>query len=1077
MNFSHRVGRVRYVLLLIAFNVLFYSLDAQTLPGYIDRFHEIRDEFYNPANGYFSADGAPYHSIETLIVEAPDQGHESTSELYSYWIWLEAMHGNLTGDWAPLNAAWAKMEEHIIPASEDQPNTADYDPSSPATYAPEMPLPEDYPAPLNTSISVGEDPVSPDLYNTYGTYDIYGMHWLIDCDNFYGYGNRGDGVSTPSYINTFQRGAQESTWETVPHPSWDDFSWGGSEGYLPIFTLDGNYAEQWRYTNAPDADGRVVQAIYWAYLWAQEQGLDPASTLPLGDAVRMGDYLRLAMFDKYFKPLGTQSPQAAGGQGYESAHYLMSWYYSWGGKVPVEGENFGWSWRIGSSHCHIGYQNPVAAWVLSNVPDFAPQSENGARDWGISFDRQMEFYEYLQSPQGVMAGGATNSWNGDYSPHPAGKSTFYGMAYDENPVYEDPGSNTWPGFQGWTMERIAELYYLNNDQRAKAMIEKWADWAISEIQLLGDNDFRVPARFEWTGEPDTWTGAPSANAGLSVEVAEYGTDLGVAASYARTLIYYAAATEAHDQLDEEARDMAKEILDRMWITYRDEQGLSSTEERGDYSRFFEQEVYVPAGFSGTMPSGDAVESGVTFFDIRTQYADDPMYADLVASYEAGEDFAVNYHRGWAQIEIALANAEYGIFFGDGEVNDRPSVTITSPEDGAKFQVEPSDVTVTAEATDEDGTIVSVAFLINGELAATDSTAPYSFTFEGLTSGTYEIEATATDDAGASVSDVITVSVGNAAPIASFIADPTSGGDPLTVNFDASASTDPDGDVLTYSWDFGDGSTGTGALVDHTYLGLGSYVATLTVSDGNGGSDQAVEIIEVVELVCDLATIYEVPRATSLPTINNASYDYIYVLGEGGPDLSNVTNFTINWANESWGSGLWQMSFQTSNGVPGWWNNMLQVSSNTFNQTEPEVTFSGSGFSGLDGSYYVNQDGSNLVFVAVSGSYALYFSNSATAPEACQVPSSQARQYNGAEHDLSEVLEVYPNPSSNAFIIHVKNGETITGVSLYNTAGQLLQFIPRTGDGQFRFGEHLESGVYLLKISRGKVSETLTLVKE
>jgi len=198
-------------------------------PGnaYIDRFVEMRNKFYDPANGYFSADGSPHHSIETLIVEAPDHGHESTSELYSYWLWLEAMHGRVSGDWTPLNNVWNKVEEFIIPTTADQPTNAAYNPSAPAAYAAEFPLPSDYPAPLEFSAPVGVDPVSPDLTAAYGA-DIYQMHWLLDNDNFYGYGNRGDGVSTPSYINTFQRGEQESVYETIPHPSWESFDWGGT---------------------------------------------------------------------------------------------------------------------------------------------------------------------------------------------------------------------------------------------------------------------------------------------------------------------------------------------------------------------------------------------------------------------------------------------------------------------------------------------------------------------------------------------------------------------------------------------------------------------------------------------------------------------------------------------------------------------------------------------------------------------------------------------------------------------------------------------------------------------------------
>lgn len=72
---------------------------------------------------------------------------------------------------------------------------------------------------------------------------------------------------------------------------------------------------------------------------------------------------------------------------------------------------------------------------------------------------------------------------------------------------------------------------------------------------------------------------------------------------------------------------------------------------------------------------------------------------------------------------------------------------------------------------------------------------------------------------------------NQPPLVIITADPRSGESPLTVNFDGSASTDPDGDDLSFSWDFGDGTRDTGALVAHTYVNEGSYSATLTVSDG------------------------------------------------------------------------------------------------------------------------------------------------------------------------------------------------------------------------------------------------------
>lgn len=89
--------------------------------------------------------------------------------------------------------------------------------------------------------------------------------------------------------------------------------------------------------------------------------------------------------------------------------------------------------------------------------------------------------------------------------------------------------------------------------------------------------------------------------------------------------------------------------------------------------------------------------------------------------------------------------------------------------------------------------------------------------------------------------------GNEAPTAQVSATPTSGGAPLSVSFSAAGSSDPDGDPLTYAWDFdedGDGlfDDSTSAAPSNVYNDSGTYVARVRVSDPDGATDVATVTI-------------------------------------------------------------------------------------------------------------------------------------------------------------------------------------------------------------------------------------------
>jgi len=644
---------------------------------YEQRFMTLYNEIMNPANGYFSPLGIPYHSVETLIIEAPDYGHETTSEAWSYYIWLAATYGNITRDWTKFNTAWSLMEQYMIPTHADQPTNSFYNATKAATYAPEHALPEQYPSQIDSSVSSGADPIAAELASAYGTQDVYGMHWLEDVDNKYGYGDTpgggcelGPNTGKPSYINSYQRGPQEGVFETIPQPTCDNFVYGGPNGYLDLFIKDSSYAKQWKYTDAPDADARAIQAAYWADTWAKAQGATQAAAVAatVAKAGKMGDYLRYAFFDKYFKQIGsctspTTCPAVTSGRGAE--HYLLSWYYAWGGSSATSG---GWAWRIGDSAAHQGYQNPMAAYALITDAAMKPIATTGVSDWTTSLSRQLEFYQWLQSSEGAVAGGATNSWGGAYGTPPAGDSTFYRMFYDPAPVFADPPSNQWFGFQAWSLERVAEYYYATGNARAKTVLDKWVTWALSKTTLNANGTYQFPSTLAWTGQPDTWNATtPGANTGLHVSVVDYTNDVGVAAAYAKTLSYYAAKSG-----NAQAKTTAQTILDDMWNNSQDSIGISVPETRKDYNRVTQafststpshDGVYVPPGWSGRMPNGDAINSSSTFLSIRSWYTSDPQWPKITSYLNGGAAPVFNYHRFWAETDIAMAMAVYGQLFG------------------------------------------------------------------------------------------------------------------------------------------------------------------------------------------------------------------------------------------------------------------------------------------------------------------------------------------------------------------------------------------------------------------------------
>ncbi|MCP4017148.1 MAG: PKD domain-containing protein, partial [Delftia sp.] len=117
---------------------------------------------------------------------------------------------------------------------------------------------------------------------------------------------------------------------------------------------------------------------------------------------------------------------------------------------------------------------------------------------------------------------------------------------------------------------------------------------------------------------------------------------------------------------------------------------------------------------------------------------------------------------------------------------------------------------------------------------------------------------------------------------------------------SAAAADPDGDTLVYSWNFGDGTSGTGASADHAYASAGIYDVTVTVSDGYGGEASDVCQTEIVQLPA-----YNVaPEAEAGGPYTGGMEQAVVFDGSGSYDL-NLDTMTYSWdfGNGETGSGV------------------------------------------------------------------------------------------------------------------------------------------------------------------------------
>jgi len=193
------------------------------------------------------------------------------------------------------------------------------------------------------------------------------------------------------------------------------------------------------------------------------------------------------------------------------------------------------------------------------------------------------------------------------------------------------------------------------------------------------------------------------------------------------------------------------------------------------------------------------------------------------------------------------------------------------------------------SSDLDGTIESYAWDFDDGTTGTGVTTTHAYT----TADTYDITLTITDNDTLTDTETksITVSLQLQPPIASFIHSPTAPQVNEIVTFDASASSDPDGTIVSYEWVFGDGTNGTSKIATHTYADNRTYVVTLNVTDNHGLSNVTSKDILVLDAH---------PNATFTESAENVyTYEVITFNASGSYDPDgNITSYFWDFGDET-----------------------------------------------------------------------------------------------------------------------------------------------------------------------------------
>ena len=259
----------------------------------------------------------------------------------------------------------------------------------------------------------------------------------------------------------------------------------------------------------------------------------------------------------------------------------------------------------------------------------------------------------------------------------------------------------------------------------------------------------------------------------------------------------------------------------------------------------EATVWAYAGFASDhldlYYAADATNPSWTFIATLTPTVVGQQILSATYTLPGGHLQAVRARFRWAGSATPCGNVTYNdhddLVFAVG--NGAPVANPGGPYTGVRNQPITFDGT---GSSDPDGDPLSYAWDFGDSITGTGATPTHAYS----TLGTFTVTLVVNDGRASSPPATTTVTIQNQPPVAN-PGGPYSGVRNQPIAFDGTGSSDPDGDPLSYQWDFGDSTTGTGPNTAHAYTSLGAFTVTLVVNDGTASSPPATTTVTIENL--------------------------------------------------------------------------------------------------------------------------------------------------------------------------------------------------------------------------------------